>query len=254
MDTDIDPNLTCTPMSGFMVAHLATGSDQEASKAAILSSIEQGMKTNTYVNSDIIKVSYIGTRSNREDLTTTVSYLEQKKSLSSNQSSLVIGLSVFFLGFAALVGFIALHTRKKRRRSSNDKTVSRNSIEVDEVEFAAPVVPVINNYDYNVKSKNRRSSGDDVLNSKHDTMEGRMLMLDTVVEDGSHASSIWSPSSDQANSRHYLDVSSIAAMGMASPVVLQLSESNVGTGSRDMDHDSDTAGERMENETAFKFV
>ncbi len=242
MDTDIDPDLTCTPMSGFMVAHLATGSDEDASKAAILSSIEQGMKLNTFVNSDIIKVSYIGTRPNRDDLTSTVSYLQQKKSLSSQQSSLVIGLSVFFLGFAAVVGFIALHTRKKRRRSSNNDTeVSQNSFGVDEVKFATPV-PGINKYDHNVKTTNRSSRGDEVKAFKHGTRDGCVLMLDTVAEDNSeHASSIWSPSSDLASPRRF-DVSSIAAMGMASPVVLQLSGSNVGASGRDTD------------ETAFKFV
>lgn len=237
-----------------MVAHLGTGSDEEASKTAILSSIEQGMTSDTYVNSDIIKVSYIGTRSNRDDMTTTVSLLEQKKSLSSKQSSLVIGLSVFFLGFAALVGFIALRTRKKRRRSSNSDTeMNRNSIGGNEVVTEAPVVPAINNYDYNVKTMNRSSTGDEVMDFKHDTIEGRVLMLETVMEDGSeHASSIRSPSSDLASPRRF-DISAIAAMGMAIPVVLQFSGRNAGTGGRDKDYDSDTTDDVMENETAFKF-
>ena len=166
MDIGTDPNLTCTPISGVMTAYLEPGSDEEASKTAtaILSAVEQGMESGTYVNNEIIKVSYIGTRSNRDDMSETVPLrLEQQKSLDGNGSSLVIGLSVFFLAFAGLVGFVALHTRKRKRRSNNSANSigasteeSRNTIGVGVVEIAAPAN---NKYDNNVGNMTMSSSG-----------------------------------------------------------------------------------------------
>ena len=173
VDMDTDPNFTCTPISGVMTAYLEPVSDEEASKTAtaILSAVEQGMESGTYVSNEIIKVSYIGTRSNRDDMTETVPLsLEQQKSLDGNESSLVIGLSVFFVAFAGLVGFVALHTRKRKRRSNNTANsigasaeVSRNTIGDDAVEVAAPVAPVINKYDSNLGSSTSSSSGDEAV-------------------------------------------------------------------------------------------
>eukprot|EP00986_Skeletonema_menzelii_P018412 scaffold26636_cov153-Skeletonema_menzelii.AAC.23 len=148
MDIGTDPNLTCTPISGVMTAYLEPGSDEEASKTvtAILSAVEQGMESGTYVNNEIIKVSYIGTRSNRDDMSETVPLrLEQQKSLDG------------------LVGFVALHTRKRKRRSNNSANSigasteeSRNTIGVGVVEIAAPAN---NKYDNNVGNMTMSSSG-----------------------------------------------------------------------------------------------
>ncbi|KAK1741444.1 hypothetical protein QTG54_007922 [Skeletonema marinoi] len=125
-DQDIDPNFTCTPISGFMTAYLGPESDEEASKTAILSSVEQGMELGTYEDNEIIKVTYIGTRSNRDDMTSTELRLEQQTSL-SNESALAIGLSAFFLVFAALVSFIALNNREKKKRRSSDNSMGASA-------------------------------------------------------------------------------------------------------------------------------
>eukprot|EP00984_Skeletonema_dohrnii_P007257 scaffold2632_cov136-Skeletonema_dohrnii-CCMP3373.AAC.2 len=167
-DQDIDPKLTCTPISGFMTAYLGPESDEEARKTAILSSVEKGMELGTYEDNEIIKVTYIGTRSNRDDMTSTELRLEQQTSL-SNESSLAIGLSAFFLVFAALVSFVALNNRekkKKKRRSSDNSMgasaeMSQNTIGVDVVEITTPVAPVANKYANNVGSTTMSSSGDE---------------------------------------------------------------------------------------------
>lgn len=148
-----------------MTAYLRPGSDEKASKAAIISHVEQGMKSGTYLNNQIIKTSFIGTRSKRDDETTAILSLKQQKALSGDESSLVIGLSVFFLGFAALVGFVVLHTRMKKRRSNNSDSstaqMSRNTIGVDFVQIAAQSAPAIDKYDNNVGSATSSSSGDE---------------------------------------------------------------------------------------------
>eukprot|EP00985_Skeletonema_marinoi_P021223 scaffold12919_cov190-Skeletonema_marinoi.AAC.1 len=122
----IDPNFTCTPISGFMTAYLGPESDEEASKTAILSSVEQGMELGTYEDNEIIKVTYIGTRSNRDDMTSTELRLKQQTSL-SNELALAIGLSAFFLVFAAFVSFIALNNREKKKRRSSDNSMGASA-------------------------------------------------------------------------------------------------------------------------------
>ena len=105
-----------------MTAYLGPESDEEASKTAILSSVEQGMELGTYEDNEIIKVTYIGTHSNRDDMTSTELRLKQQTSL-SNESALAIGLSAFFLVFAAIVSFIALNNREKKKRRSSDNSM-----------------------------------------------------------------------------------------------------------------------------------
>jgi len=162
---DNDPNLYCTPITGFMTAYLVSGSDVEAIKAAIISNVEQGMESRTYLNNEIIKTSFIGTRSGRDDTTTAILSLEQQKALSGDESSVVIGLSVFFLGFAALVGYFVFQNHKKKRRSNNSESstaqMSRNTIGVDFVEIASRSAPAIDKYDNNVGSTTASSSGDE---------------------------------------------------------------------------------------------
>jgi hypothetical protein len=151
-----------------MTAYLGPESDEEASKTAILSSVEQGMESGTYEDNEIIKVTYIGTRSNRDDMTSTEVRLEQQTSL-SNESSLAIGLSAFFLAFAALVSFVALNNRekkKKKRRSSDNSMgasaeMSQNTIGVNVVAITTPAAPVANKYANNVGSTTMSSSGDE---------------------------------------------------------------------------------------------
>ena len=146
-----------------MTAYLKSGSDEESSKTAILSAVEQGMDSGTYESNEIVKVTYIGTRSNRDDLTVR---LEQQKSLDGNETSLVIGLSVFFVAFAGLVGIVALHTRKRKRNPDNSANsigasaeMSQNTIGVDAVEFAAPVAPAMNKHDNIIGNTTMCSSG-----------------------------------------------------------------------------------------------
>ena len=163
-DECVDVNAdNCTPLSGVMTVYLKPGSEEESSKNAILSAVEQGMDSGTYESNEIVKVTYIGTRSNRDDLTVR---LEQQKSLDGNESSLVIGLSVFFVAFAGLVGLVALHTRKRKRHTDNSANsigasaeMSRNTIGVDAVEFAAPVAPAMNKHDNIIGNTTMCSSG-----------------------------------------------------------------------------------------------
>ena len=176
---EIDPNRTCTPISGFMTAYLGPGSDKEASIAAMLAHVEQGMESGTYLNNEIIKVSFIGTRSSKKDGGMTTAELGVGQE--TNDQSLAIGLSVFFLGFAALIGFTVMHTRKKKKRHSNNSDtsagasaqMSRNTIGVDTVEIIAHNLsaPVNNKYDNSIGSVTLSSSGGDEEDQKYEDLK-----------------------------------------------------------------------------------
>ena len=113
---DNDPNVNCTPISGFMTAYLGPGSDEEASKAAMLYRIQQGMESGAYLDSEITKTSFIGVSraANRDNNISAVGLGRQDN---GKESSMVIGISVFCLGFAALIGFGVLHMREKKKRN-----------------------------------------------------------------------------------------------------------------------------------------
>lgn len=141
-----------------MTAYLGPSSDEEASKAAILSHIEEGMESGAYLNNQIIKTSFIGTRSNKDK---TSAVLGVGQDMGRNGSSMLIGLSVFFLGFAALVGFGVLIFREKKRRANSSDISTRPFTQSSCNEIATHISLYIKNQGSSVGCNTVSSSGDE---------------------------------------------------------------------------------------------
>lgn len=112
-----------------MTAYLGADSDEEATKAAILQRIQQGMESGDYLTDEIIKTSFIGMsrpeRDNARDNSVAAIGLGEQGNTES-QSSIVIGISVVLVALVALVGLGVLHKKeRKKRRQTHASEISR---------------------------------------------------------------------------------------------------------------------------------
>ena len=152
-DTTSSPTFSCTPISGSMTAYVENDTDVEVAKAKLLSLIEDGMASGAYTDDNIIKTSYIGSRpivvadDVIDDTTVPVmSEIEAAPLREKEPPTMAIGISVFLLGFAALVLLLAfcVHRHKKdvEEPSDDDEESTQQPVkhDVEKVESAESTV------------------------------------------------------------------------------------------------------------------
>ena len=130
----VDETISCTPISGFMTAFVEPNTDAEGAKVKLLSLIEDGMASGKYNDDNIIETSYIGSRpvKGADEVVDDINFplmseikvvpLEKK-----GPPTVAIAISVFLLGFAALVllyEFVA-HKPKKGNEEQSDKSTKQ---------------------------------------------------------------------------------------------------------------------------------
>lgn len=148
--TVVDESGSCTPIKGFMTAYVEPNSDAEAANTKLLSLIEEGMASGAYTDDNIIKTSYIGTRSvaiagdTVDD--TKIPVISEIQVLPLNEKDppiLAIGLSAFLLVFAALMLLCAffVHRRKKNiEETYNESVQQQDKPDVEKTESAESTV------------------------------------------------------------------------------------------------------------------
>ncbi|KAK1741445.1 hypothetical protein QTG54_007923 [Skeletonema marinoi] len=148
------PTFSCTPISGSMTAYVENDTDVEVAKAKLLSLIKDGMASGAYTDDNIIKTSYIGSRpivvadDVVDDTTVPVmSEIEAAPLREKEPPTMAIGISVFLLGFAALVLLLAfcVHHRGKKdveEPSADDEESTQQPVkhDVEKVESAESTV------------------------------------------------------------------------------------------------------------------
>ena len=166
---DNDPNSNCTPISGFMTAYLGADSDEEATKAAILQHIQQGMESGDYLTNEIIKTSFIGmSRPARDNSVAAVGLGEQGNR--DTQPSFVIGISVVLVAFVALIGLGVLHKKeRKKKRQTHASEISRAdtargmeiAVRNSQVDNSPDMEADMDKKSHNMASSTLSSSGDE---------------------------------------------------------------------------------------------
>lgn len=153
-----------------MTAYLGADSDEEATKAAILKHIQQGMESGDYLTNEIIKTSFIGiSRPTRDNNVAAVGLGEQGNW--DTQPSFVIGISVFLVAFVALVGLGVLHKkeRKKKKRQTHASEISRAdtargmeiAVRNSQVDNSPDMEADMDKKSHNMASSTLSSSGDE---------------------------------------------------------------------------------------------
>ena len=147
---EVDKTGSCTAIKGFMTAYVDSNSDAEGAKTKLLSLIEEGMASSTYTDDDIIKTSYIGSRPVAvagdvvdDTKVPVVSEIQAVPLKEKDPPTLAIGISVFLLGFAALVllyAFFMHRSEKDIEESSGESTQQPVKPDVEKVESAESTV------------------------------------------------------------------------------------------------------------------
>jgi hypothetical protein len=166
---------SCTPIRGSMTAYVEPDSDVEAAKAKILSHIRDGMASGAYNDDNVIKATYVGSRpvivaGDTVDVPAidmagdvvdvpivndivpdaNAPVINEIKGLPlrvKEPPTLAIGISVFLVGFAALVLVYAffMYRRKKATKEPSDESTqqpvdAKNVPDIQKVESAESTV------------------------------------------------------------------------------------------------------------------
>lgn len=151
-----------------MTAYLGADSDEEATKAAILQHIQQGMESGDYLTNEIIKTSFIGmSRPARDNNVAAVGLGEQGNR--DTQPSFVIGISVFLVAFVALVGLGVLHKKERKKRQTHASEISRAdtargmeiAVRNSQVDNSPDIEADMDKKSHNMASSTLSSSGDE---------------------------------------------------------------------------------------------
>ena len=139
----VDKTTSCAPISGFMTAYVESNTDAEEAKTKLLALIEDGMASGKYADDNIIKTTYIGKRPAKGAGEGAIGEIQAVPLEKKGLPAVAIGISVFLLGFAALVllyEFFAHNPKKGIEEQSDESTHQPVKRDVEKVESAESTV------------------------------------------------------------------------------------------------------------------